>query len=160
MRLYDEWKQLDVLSSLAIEGLVLEVLAHMIRHLVPSLGSRPPRWLKEAIDLLHAEFTEPLSLEYVARAVGVHPVYLARVFRQRHQCTVGEYIRRLRIEYACRQLATSDTPLTDIAMAAGFADPSHFSKVFRRIMGLSPAAFRNGCSAAPRIEKIPVHPEP
>lgn len=160
MRLYDEWKRMDVLSSLAIEGLMLEVLAQMIRHLTPSRGPKPPRWLKEAVDLLHAEFTEPLTLEYIAGAVGVHPVYLARVFRQRHQCTVGEYIRRLRIEYACQQLAASDTPLTDIALAAGFADPSHFSKVFRRFVGLSPAAFRSRCSAAPRIEKIPVHPEP
>jgi AraC family transcriptional regulator len=72
----------------------------------------------------------------------VHPVTLARAFRRSFGCTVGEYLRRLRIERATEQLAGGDTPLAEIALAAGFADQSHFSNVFRRRTGMSPSAFR------------------
>jgi AraC family transcriptional regulator len=91
---------------------------------------------------VHDRFNDPLSLEAIAAAVGVHPSHLARVFRQQHQCTVGEYVRRLRLEFACHHLTTSDTPLAEIALAAGFADQSHFTKTFRRHIGTPPAQFR------------------
>jgi AraC family transcriptional regulator len=55
---------------------------------------------------------------------------------------MGEYLRRLRIGRAARQLAESETPLAEIALAAGFADQSHFSNVFRRQTGMSPSSFR------------------
>jgi len=153
VRLYDEWQRMDAVSSLTIEGFVLEMIAETIRCRTVLLKRTPSRWLKEAEHLLHAEFADSLTLEYVARAVGVHPIYLARAFRQQHRCTVGDYIRRLRIEYACKQIADSDAPLADIALAAGFADQSHFSKVVKHIVGLSPSAFRNCCSASARIAK-------
>ena len=74
--------------------------------------------------------------------VGVHPVTLARAFRRTFGCTIGEYLRRLRIERAAEQLATGTQPLAEIALAAGFADQSHFSNVFRRRVGMSPSAYR------------------
>jgi AraC family transcriptional regulator len=160
VRLYDEWQRMDAVSPLTIEGLVLEMIAETIRYPDISMERTSPRWLTEAEDLLHTEFARPLTLEHIAHTVGVHPVYLARAFRQQRHCTIGDYVRRLRIEYACREIATSETPLGDVALAAGFADQSHFSKVFKRIVGLSPATFRNHCSASSRIAKNPVHPEP
>jgi AraC family transcriptional regulator len=160
MRLYDEWQRMDAVASLTIEGIVLEMIAETIRCRTTLLERKPPRWLKEAEDLLHTEFAETLTLEYIAETVGVHPVYLARVFRQQRHCTIGDYVRRLRIEHACKEIASSDIPLADIALAAGFADQSHFSKVFKRLVGLSPAAFRTHCSASSRIVKIQVNPEP
>jgi AraC family transcriptional regulator len=69
-------------------------------------------------------------------------VTLARTFRRTFGCTVGEYLRRLRIERAAEQLVSGDLPLAEIALAAGFADQSHFSNVFRRRTGVSPSAFR------------------
>jgi AraC family transcriptional regulator len=154
VRLYDEWRKMDAVSSLIIEGCVLEMIAETIRCRTVALKRSPPLWLKEAVDLLHAGFTEPLTLESIAQAVGIHPIYLARAFRQQYQCSVGDYIRRLRIDYACKQIATTETPLAAIALAAGFADQSHFSRVFKQVAGLSPSAFRNRCSASSRIDKI------
>jgi AraC family transcriptional regulator len=142
LRLYNEFQGTDAASGLAIEGLALEILAEASRHPVKIVEPRPPRWLRQARDLLHARFAESLSLDEIARASGVHPSHLARVFRQHYGCTVGEYVRRLRIDYARRQLSTSDDPLVEIALAAGFADQSHFSKTFKRLMGLTPAEFQ------------------
>ena len=81
--------------------------------------------------------------------VGVHPVHLARAFRQTYDTTFAGYIRELRVEYARNELATSAMPLSVIAAAAGFCDQSHFCRSFRRATGLSPAEYRLMCRAAP-----------
>jgi AraC family transcriptional regulator len=141
-RLYREFRRTDGASPLAIEGLSLELLAEAARDPVTAAERRPPRWLAQARELLHARFDENLTLAEIAEAVCVHPVYLARVFREHYGCTLGEYTRQLRIELACRQLATSDTPLVAIALTAGFADQSHFTKTFKRLVGLTPGQFR------------------
>jgi AraC family transcriptional regulator len=141
MRLYREYRQMDEVSPLIIEGLALEIIAEVAR---PKLRSerRPPRWLLQARDLLRAEFAEKLTLNRIAKAVDIHPVHLATTFRQHYRQTVGEYIRQLRIEYACGEISTSDVPLVDIALAAGFSDQSHFSKTFKQFTGMSPKRFR------------------
>src|SRR5438067_879074 len=58
----------------------------------------------------------------MADAVGVHPVHMARVFRKFQRCTVGEHVRQLRVAYACQRMLSSDEPLVEIALSAGFAD--------------------------------------
>jgi AraC family transcriptional regulator len=72
----------------------------------------------------------------------VHPVHLAREFRRFEHCTIGEYVRRLRIEQACRRLTHSTDPIAAIAAEAGFADQSHFARTFKRVVGMSPVQFR------------------
>jgi AraC family transcriptional regulator len=93
-------------------------------------------------DLLHARFAESLSLDQIASAVGIHADHLTHAFRRQYGCTVGDYLRQLRIEFACRQMTTSDMPLVEIALAAGFADQSHFTKTFKRLMGMTPGDFQ------------------
>ncbi len=106
------------------------------------MDRKPSPWLLQARDLLHDRFSEDLSLSEVAAAVGVHPVHLARVFRKEYGCTLGDYIRKLRVEFACRKLANSETPLAQIALLSGYSDQSHFSNAFRRQMGMTPGEFR------------------
>lgn len=142
-RLYNEFRVVDPVSDLAIEGMALELLAETSRNSSGKPDRRPPRWLDDVTDTLHAQFNEQVSLSCLAKSVGVHAVHLARVFRQFHRCSVGEYVRRLRIEFASRQLSGSDTPLVDIASAAGFSDQSHFSRTFKQYTGMLPTEFRD-----------------
>jgi AraC-like DNA-binding protein len=140
-RLYAEFRHRDHAASIAIEGLVLEILAESVRSTgVPS--RTVPKWLMRAKDMIQAKFLEVPSLTDVAHAAGVHPVHLSREFRRHFDCTVGEYIRKLRIEHASRMLAGSSTPLAEIANVCGFADQSHFSSTFKRTVGLTPARYR------------------
>lgn len=142
-RLYCEFRRMDELSPLVIEGLALEMLGEALR--ASSSAARPPqppRWLKQARELIHAHSRERLALPQVAQAVGVHPVYLAREFRRHYHSTVGEYIRQLRIEAACREMSRPDTSLAEVAVACGFHDQSHFSKIFKRVMRTTPAEYR------------------
>jgi AraC family transcriptional regulator len=125
-----------------MEGLILEILAEASRHPGSAAGRKPPAWLRSAREMLHDRFTESLSLDDMAAASGVHPTHLARMFRRHHQCSVGDYLRRLRIEWACHALAATDTPLSEIAAAAGFCDQSHFSTAFKRHTGSTPSEYR------------------
>ena len=141
-RLYKEFYQMDPLSPMVIEGLSLEMVGEAGRMSIKLRTRRPPRWLERAKEFLHDTFHEDSSLGKIANLTGIHPVHFARVFRQFYGCSVGEYIRRLRIDYASRQLSTTDTSLAEIGAAAGFSDQSHFSKSFKLITGMTPAQYR------------------
>jgi AraC family transcriptional regulator len=144
-RIYKEFTLMDGVSSLVIEGLMLEMIGETARHNAYNsrISANPaPRWLQQARDLLHDRFTERLSLAELARDVGVHPVHLAQAFHKSYQCTVGDYVRHLRIEYACHELAASETPIIQIALAAGFCDQSHFTRTFKRHVGVAPSQYR------------------
>ena len=148
VKLYREFRQMDGASPLVIEGLMLEMLAEASRREVKVSDRTPPRWLAQALELLREQFSEQLTLAQVARSVGVHPIHLARGFRRYCRCTVGEYIRQLRIEHACHELCVSDASLAAIASAAGFSDQSHFSRTFKRLMAMTPAQYRAAFSRA------------
>ena len=143
MKLYREFLQVDDASRLAIEGLALEMLAAVSRHQDKSSDKRAPRWLERAIELLRERSPERLTIAEIATTVGVHPVHLAREFRRFKRCTIGEYVRELRIERACHQLRNSAEPLAAIAAGAGFSDQSHFCRTFKRVIGMTPAEYRS-----------------
>ncbi len=69
----------------------------------------------------------------LARDAGVHPVHLARAFRKAEKLTPGEYLQRLRVRAACHRLRERDYSLAAIAMECGFADQSHFARVFKKL---------------------------
>jgi AraC family transcriptional regulator len=142
-RLYQEFQHADAASPLVIEGLALATVGEAYRPERRGAERNPPRRIQQARELLHARFAESLALSEIAATVGLHPVYLAREFRKHYHTTVGEYARKLRIEFACRMISESDSPLSEIACDAGFYDQSHFSNAFKRHTGMSPAEYRN-----------------
>ena len=146
MKLYGEFAQMDDASSLAIEGLALEMLAEVSRRQVKTERT-PPRWLAQTTEIIRDGFSARLTITQVASMVGVHPVHLAREFRRFHRCTVGDYIRHLRVEEACRELRISNQSLAAIAAGTGFSDQSHFSRTFKRHTGMTPAKYRETFTA-------------
>jgi AraC family transcriptional regulator len=141
-RLYREYRAMDDCSPLVIEGLGLEMLAISARGRERE-EKRPPAWLFEVVDLLRAEYRRNLSVAEVASRVDVHPFHLSRVFRQHYHQTVGEYVHRLRVHFACGELRSDEARLAEVALAAGFADQSHFTRVFKQVTGMTPGAFRD-----------------
>jgi AraC family transcriptional regulator len=103
--------------------------------------------LKHAEELIRARHAEPLTLREIAAATNRHPVHVAREFRRHHGCTIGDYIRRLRIDSACHRLVGTDDPLVMIALACGFAGQAHFSSAFKRAKGMSPLQYRDSFHA-------------
>lgn len=143
LKLYREFREFDDVSPLIMEGAILELLGEAARHSesVRQFNSAPA-WLENVKKRVEQQFQESLSLQKLAQSAGVHPVYLARSFRRHYHCTVGDYLRRSRVHFACQRLSTSKIPIAQIATEAGFVDQSHFAKSFRKIIGTSPLQFR------------------
>ena len=140
-RLYGEFQQDDDAAPVAMEGLVLEMLATVSRSSVRVKGKFPV-WLQRAKEMVDACFLENLTLHSIAECAGVHTVHLSREFRRHYSSTVGEYIRKRRIEYACKEILSSEVSLAELATTAGFADQSHLTRMFKRHVGMTPTQFR------------------
>lgn len=142
-RLQLEVHQRDTVSALAIEGLCLELIATASRsHDSRFHRERGAKWLTRALDYAHAHYLSAPSVGDLASAAGVHPAHLARGFRREVGFSVASYVRQLRIHWAADRLASSSAPIADIAVAAGFVDQSHFSRLFRRFVGQTPSEYR------------------
>jgi AraC family transcriptional regulator len=150
-RLSAEIRHPDAASPLAIEALALELLASAARiEGRPSERGRPPLWLRGVIDYLQAHILDPPDLATLTGIAGVAPSYLVRAFRRHQGQSLSSYMRRLRLDWAAERLAATDAPVAEIALAAGFADQSHFTRVFGRHLGTPPATFRRSTRLEPR----------
>ncbi len=141
-RIFSEFHARDAVSPLMIEGLALEFATCVVRGGdEPAKGLAPP-WLRTIVEYLHARVLDDVRLDEVASLAGVHPAHLNRMFRRHYCCSVGQYVRRMRIDLAARELAESQRSIAEIAAWLGFADQSHFSRVFVKLIGLTPARYR------------------
>jgi AraC family transcriptional regulator len=87
---------------------------------------------------------ESLSLEALAREAAMSPYHFLRAFRRIVGTTPHQFILRTRLHNAALGLRRSREAISTVAFAAGFDDLSTFNRRFRRIMGMSPSAFRAG----------------
>jgi AraC-like DNA-binding protein len=140
--LYQQWKEMDDVAPLAIEGLACEIAAEFCRTVRTKREKTPPPWLEQVQELLRSRFKESLRLSEISRQVGVHPVHVAREFHRYYGTTIGQFRRKCRIDFACDRLLQSQLPIVDIAFEAGFAQQPHFTSVFKRITGLTPFRYR------------------
>jgi AraC family transcriptional regulator len=141
-RIIDELAHPDSVTPLLVEGLALEMLAMAARLDSVRVDSVAPPWLLRVRDLLHEKFAERLDNTEIARMAGVHPVHLARTFRKHYRMSIGSYVRSLRLDWAAARLAASNEQISDIALRAGFADQSHFTRHFRSHTGTTPLRYR------------------
>ena len=133
----------DDLSDCIAEALSLELLLRSGVERDTSVSGAPD-WIGRARELLRDTCLTPgpRSVREVAAELGVHPVHLARRFRQHFDATPGEYLRRCRLDRARWLVRRSRAALADIATATGFSDQSHFTNAFRKSFGVSPGALR------------------
>lgn len=141
LRIVRELRQPDALTPVALEGAALQLLVELSRHSPPSYRGEPT-WMKRVLELLHGTSPGELRLSSLAAAIGVHPVHLARTFRRAQGCSIGEYARRLQMERAMDMLVRTRTPLSEVAVAAGFYDQSHMARAIRRETGMSARQIR------------------
>jgi AraC family transcriptional regulator len=137
-------------SSLKAESLYSELLAATLHRSAPAELSRPT-WLRAAYELIQDHYAEDLIIREIANSVGVHPTHLARVFRSFLGCTPGDLLRARRLEKAAELLLSTNIPVVEIALEAGYSDQTQFTKAFRQMYGTPPGSYRRlGTRTPPR----------
>lgn len=105
--------------------------------------------IHRCIQYLGEHYAEPITLRDAADHVYLTPTYLCRVFKRETGLAFNEYLNRLRVNKAKELLLNRELRLTDISLLVGFSDQSYFTKVFKRITGVLPHAYRAACGQAP-----------
>ncbi len=105
------------------------------------------RQLRAATDYIESHLDEDLSLETIASAPAMSPFRFARAFKKATGQSPRQYVIHRRIERAKALLRSGDQDLAQIAQRVGFSTQSHFTDVFRRLCGTTPARYRDTCRA-------------
>jgi AraC family transcriptional regulator len=133
--------------ALRLAGAVTAVLAGSDRAVGRS-SRRDERRISDAVRRIEAEEGEPsdapLSLTTLARGVAMSPYHFLRTFRHVVGMTPHQFVLRTRLHRAAVRLRRSDESVSAIAFDTGFNDLSTFNRRFRRVIGVSPSAYRTG----------------
>jgi AraC-like DNA-binding protein len=108
------------------------------------LSGQAQRLVRQAMAYIHGHYAEPISRTDLARHVALSEDYLTACFRKELGVTPIAYLNRYRVHQAKQLLSDTSKSITEIALEVGFSDSGYFSRVFRREVGLSPEAYRQG----------------
>jgi AraC family transcriptional regulator len=139
---------LAAMLCLDVEDIAYEVAA-AVSPCARIPAAAAPTWLEHAVEFARAHFREPIRLSTLAALSGAHPVYVARMFRRYYGLSAGEYVQRLRLRDALRELALGTT-VAAAAARAGFSDQAHLTRVMRGKLGTTPGR------VARRLSNFPV----
>lgn len=115
-----------------------------------------PKWRLRRVEHYIADhFGRRISLSELANVAGLSRMHFAAQFRTATGYRPREYLLHHRTEHAKRLLATTERPLAEIALAVGFSTQAHFSTVFKRISGESPARWRLASKGEPPAAELP-----
>jgi AraC-like DNA-binding protein len=114
----------------------------------PRSRSDAPQWLEDLKQNLEEQTLASVRVATKARQAGAHPAHASRLFRRCYGASITEFAQTQSVRRALRSLARLREPLSEIAIAAGFYDQSHMTRVFRRMTGRTPGAHRALFAAA------------
>ena len=103
-----------------------------------SISSHQPAWLFQLKELIEDRWDEFISLEELALILNVHPVTISKYFKIYYKCSLGDYMRKVKVQKAIDFLLHSKMSITEIAFACGFSDNSHMTRIFKMYLGYSP----------------------
>lgn len=138
--IYMELQKADAFTPLALEGLAMQLVAGASRTLQRA-EKQEPAWLRAVRDRILDSVGTHLTLTELAGHAGVHPDHLGRMFRRHYGMSLGQFVRRARVEWV-RQRLHSRVPLATLAQQAGFADQSQLTRAFREVVGTTPGRYR------------------
>jgi AraC-like DNA-binding protein len=141
----------EVLTSLEIgrtDGASEQQFMSAVRDVLTQLADRPPTWpatdhpaVEVARTYIREHYHEPIRLATLASLSGVSALYLIRLFRRFTGLTPTAYLVQVRVLEALRQIR-EHVGLSEVACSTGFADQSHLTRFFKRLVGVPPGAYR------------------
>lgn len=145
----DDVKRLEQHAAVTLQAKGLlsqdEIITTLHRSLfgTETLPPQTSALVKQAAAYLHQNYARSLARWEIAAGIGVSEDYLSRVFHQELGISPWDYLNRYRIAQAKEQLRQSHDSISQIAHRTGFPDPAYFSRVFRRLTGMSPRVYRD-----------------
>jgi AraC-like DNA-binding protein len=100
-------------------------------------------YVKAVVDIINTNFHNKITVEQIARHVGLNISYLGKIFKDEKGNTIKNYLTGVRIQRACELLKNTDYTVANIARSVGYEDQLQFSKIFRKYRSVSPERFRN-----------------
>ena len=131
-------------ESLANALAVYLIRRYAVRRVEPVIykGGLPGNRLKRVLDYIAAKLDENISLGQLATIAGMSPHYFSELFKLSTGRTPHKYVLMQRIERAKQQLRDPKRSIIDAGLDAGFQNPSHFARMFRKLAGATPSAYR------------------
>jgi AraC family transcriptional regulator len=149
----------DETNQLFIDHMMLAVTAHVaqayggLRRITESIrGGLAPWQAKRACEKLDSDLGGKLSLEQIAAEFGLSVSHFSRAFRVSTGLPPHQWLLRQRVKAAKQLMTVRDLPLSEIAISAGFANQSHFTRVFSAVAGVSPGVWRREAQGVPESE--------
>ncbi len=97
---------------------------------------------KDIVDFLESNYTRDFSLDDVAGALGFNKTYICSLFKRDSGMTIGNCLTIIRIKKAADAISFSDMNLSQVAASTGFANLSHFNRIFKKVVGIPPGQYR------------------
>lgn len=107
-----------------------------------NISSYQPIWISQLKELIEDRWDEFISLDELALTLNVHPVTISKYFKKYYKSSLGDYMRKVKIQKALDFLFHSKMSITEIAFACGFSDNSHMTRIFKMYVGYSPKQIR------------------
>ncbi len=108
------------------------------------VGATVGRYVPQAMRIIEQNTENQISLDHIAKQLGISKPYLIRLFKQHTGTTPAAYHLQLKIENACYLLEQTHLSIQEIASRLGFYDEFYFSRYFKKQIGVSPSAYRHG----------------
>lgn len=109
--------------------------------IIPNRPSSKKDRLAPAIFFVQQNYSQRISSDAMARVCDMSASHFSREFKKQYNLTFQEFLLRFRVFQACRFLDGSATNIADVAYCVGFSDPSYFTRVFKRYIGVAPSEF-------------------
>ena len=129
----------DSNRQLSVHSLLLDLVSK--QETIPV--NNHPHWVKNVRDFLNDNWDKNLTLSEIGKIANVHPITISKNFRKFFSCTLGEYIRKIKINKSIELIKYTKKSLTDITFQCNFSDQSHFTRTFKTQTGFLPKDFRN-----------------
>jgi AraC-like DNA-binding protein len=141
------WQAQSVTSIYGLCMLLTDVINRYIDNIFDYASKKNLDVIYRAVQYIRQNYSSKITLEDVAKAVYLSPTYLCKIFKKEVGCNFNEYLNKLRIEKSKQLLAQHGSSIADIMTVVGFDDQSYFTKVFKRVAGVSPKHFRKSAEA-------------
>jgi two-component system, response regulator YesN len=139
----DSWKQIAALADAdALERHALSELDECLAVVIEHKQSRMSPIIIKACTIIHESLSEDISLEEISRRVEISSFYFSKLFKEETGENFIDYITMARMQKAKRLLREPGRSIKDISALTGYSDPNYFSKLFKKIVGLTPTEFR------------------